>query len=107
MFIVFLKLCPRHVYALNITEIHKKVNAKLAAAEEALALSIWATATICRVLSIESVLLFLIAIFFGLSYKLFFLFLNIFSAVGVVPEIMCVASYFSYAIFVWEKNKSS
>lgn len=33
-----------------------EVNAKLAAAEEALALSIWATATICRVLSIESVL---------------------------------------------------
>ncbi|KAF7818482.1 DENN domain-containing protein 5B [Senna tora] len=33
-----------------------KVNAKLAAAEEALAFSIWATATICRVLSLESLL---------------------------------------------------
>lgn len=33
-----------------------KVKAKAAAAEEALALSIWTTATICRVLSIESVL---------------------------------------------------
>lgn len=33
-----------------------KVNAKLAAAEEALALSIWTTATVCRVLSLENVL---------------------------------------------------
>ncbi|KAG6719202.1 hypothetical protein I3842_04G190100 [Carya illinoinensis] len=33
-----------------------EVNAKLAAAEEALTLSIWTTATICRVLSLESVL---------------------------------------------------
>ncbi|KAB1213817.1 DENN domain-containing protein 4C [Morella rubra] len=33
-----------------------EVNAKLAAAEEALALSVWTTATICRVLSLESVL---------------------------------------------------
>lgn len=74
MFIVFLKLCPRHVYALNITEIHKKVNAKLAAAEEALALSIWATATICRVLSIESVMLFLIAIFLACHINYFFFF---------------------------------
>ena len=35
-----------------------KVNLKLAAAEEALALSIWTTATICRVLSLESVISF-------------------------------------------------
>ncbi|KAA8550691.1 hypothetical protein F0562_002375 [Nyssa sinensis] len=33
-----------------------EVNLKLAAAEEAVALSIWTTATICRVLSLESVL---------------------------------------------------
>ncbi|KAF7804588.1 DENN domain-containing protein 5B [Senna tora] len=33
-----------------------QVNAKLAAAEEALALSIWTTATTCRVLSLDSVL---------------------------------------------------
>ncbi|GLT41478.1 hypothetical protein SLA2020_155390 [Shorea laevis] len=33
-----------------------EVNAKLAASEEALALSIWTTAAICRVLSLESVL---------------------------------------------------
>ncbi|KAK8446795.1 hypothetical protein SEVIR_9G546301v4 [Setaria viridis] len=33
-----------------------KVNARLAAAEEALALSIWTTATLCRALSLESVL---------------------------------------------------
>ncbi|XP_074555535.1 uncharacterized protein LOC141811388 [Curcuma longa] len=33
-----------------------EVNARLAAAEEALALSIWTTATICRVLSLESIL---------------------------------------------------
>ncbi|KDP26451.1 hypothetical protein JCGZ_17609 [Jatropha curcas] len=33
-----------------------EVNAKLAAAEEALALSIWTTATLCRFLSLESVL---------------------------------------------------
>lgn len=33
-----------------------EVNSKLAAAEEALALSIWTTATICRFLSLESVL---------------------------------------------------
>ncbi|KAF1866774.1 hypothetical protein Lal_00018159 [Lupinus albus] len=33
-----------------------KVNAKLADAEEALALSVWTTATTCRVLSLESVL---------------------------------------------------
>ncbi|KAG2543532.1 hypothetical protein PVAP13_9NG751500 [Panicum virgatum] len=33
-----------------------KVNARLAAAEEALALSIWTTATVCRALSLESVL---------------------------------------------------
>jgi len=32
-----------------------KVNARLAAAEEALALSIWTTATVCRALSLESV----------------------------------------------------
>ncbi|CAL8178197.1 unnamed protein product [Prunus armeniaca] len=32
------------------------VNAKLAAAEEAFALSLWTTATICRVLSLESIL---------------------------------------------------
>lgn len=36
-----------------------EVNAKLAAAEEALALSIWTTATVCRVLSLESILAFL------------------------------------------------
>lgn len=36
-----------------------EVNLKLAAGEEALALSIWTTATICRVLSLESVLAFL------------------------------------------------
>lgn len=34
-----------------------KVNARLADAEEALALSIWTTATVCRTLSLESVLL--------------------------------------------------
>ncbi|XP_058095045.1 uncharacterized protein LOC131240674 isoform X2 [Magnolia sinica] len=33
-----------------------EVNAKLAAAEDALALSIWTTATVCRALSLESVL---------------------------------------------------
>lgn len=33
-----------------------EVNAKLAAAEDALAVSIWTTATICRVLSLESIL---------------------------------------------------
>ncbi|WOL10660.1 hypothetical protein Cni_G19419 [Canna indica] len=33
-----------------------EVNARLAAAEEALALSIWTTATICRALSLESIL---------------------------------------------------
>ncbi|OVA02289.1 DENN domain [Macleaya cordata] len=33
-----------------------EVNVRLAAAEEALALSIWTTATVCRVLSLESVL---------------------------------------------------
>ncbi|KAJ1298817.1 hypothetical protein BS78_01G482700 [Paspalum vaginatum] len=33
-----------------------KINAHLAAAEEALALSIWTTATVCRALSLESVL---------------------------------------------------
>ncbi|XP_062216805.1 uncharacterized protein LOC133916923 isoform X2 [Phragmites australis] len=33
-----------------------EVNARLAAAEEALALSIWTTATVCRALSLESVL---------------------------------------------------
>ncbi|WVZ55456.1 hypothetical protein U9M48_006116 [Paspalum notatum var. saurae] len=33
-----------------------KINAQLAAAEEALALSIWTTATVCRALSLESVL---------------------------------------------------
>ncbi|XP_022758550.1 uncharacterized protein LOC111305354 isoform X1 [Durio zibethinus] len=33
-----------------------EVNAKLAAAEEALALSVWTTATICRVLSLDSIL---------------------------------------------------
>ncbi|XP_031373072.1 uncharacterized protein LOC116188080 isoform X2 [Punica granatum] len=33
-----------------------EVNAKMAAAEEALALSIWTTATTCRVLSLESIL---------------------------------------------------
>jgi len=32
-----------------------KVNARLAAAEEALALSIWTTATVCHALSLESV----------------------------------------------------
>lgn len=32
-----------------------KVDAKLAAAEEALSLSLWTTATVCRVLSVESV----------------------------------------------------
>ncbi|XP_048337469.2 uncharacterized protein LOC107405233 isoform X1 [Ziziphus jujuba] len=37
-------------------ELPEKINARLAAAEEALALSIWTTATICRVLSLESVL---------------------------------------------------
>lgn len=36
-----------------------QVNARLGAAEEALALSIWTTATICRALSLESVNLFL------------------------------------------------
>ncbi|KAK1290206.1 hypothetical protein QJS10_CPB18g01821 [Acorus calamus] len=34
-----------------------EVNARLAAAEEALALSIWTTATVCRALSLESVLI--------------------------------------------------
>lgn len=33
-----------------------KVNMKLAAAEEAVELSIWTTATICRVLSLENVM---------------------------------------------------
>ncbi|KAK8674410.1 hypothetical protein V6N13_112701 [Hibiscus sabdariffa] len=33
-----------------------EINAKLAAAEEALALSVWTTATICRVLSLEGIL---------------------------------------------------
>ncbi|XP_038716859.1 uncharacterized protein LOC120010208 isoform X2 [Tripterygium wilfordii] len=37
-------------------------NAKLAAAEEALALSIWTTATICRVLSLESVLALMVGV---------------------------------------------
>ncbi|KAI7984602.1 DENN domain-containing protein 5B [Camellia lanceoleosa] len=36
-----------------------EVNLKLSAAEEALSLSIWTTATICRVLSLESVLAFI------------------------------------------------
>ncbi|PUZ42867.1 hypothetical protein GQ55_9G616300 [Panicum hallii var. hallii] len=40
---------------LTSAETHK-VNARLAAAEEALALSIWTTATVCRALSLESVL---------------------------------------------------
>lgn len=36
---------------------YDKINAKLAAAaEEALALSIWTTATVCRALSLESVM---------------------------------------------------
>ncbi|XAR61038.1 hypothetical protein NMG60_11034617 [Bertholletia excelsa] len=35
---------------------HSEVNLRLAAAEEALALSIWTTVTICRVLSLETVL---------------------------------------------------
>uniref|UniRef100_A0A0D9VPH5 UDENN domain-containing protein n=1 Tax=Leersia perrieri TaxID=77586 RepID=A0A0D9VPH5_9ORYZ len=41
----------------GFTSIEKnEVNARLAAAEEAIALSIWTTATICRALSLESVL---------------------------------------------------
>uniref|UniRef100_A0A0E0K8Q0 cDENN domain-containing protein n=1 Tax=Oryza punctata TaxID=4537 RepID=A0A0E0K8Q0_ORYPU len=41
----------------GLTSIEKtEVNARLAAAEEAIALSIWTTATICRALSLESVL---------------------------------------------------
>lgn len=40
----------------NETRFSDKVNAQLAAAEEALALSIWTIATICRALSLESVL---------------------------------------------------
>ncbi|KAH9785117.1 UDENN domain-containing protein [Citrus sinensis] len=47
-----LGICEKSLDSFKAAE----VNAKLAAAEEALALSIWATATICRVLSIESVL---------------------------------------------------
>lgn len=35
-----------------------QVNMKLAAAEEALELSLWTTATICRVLSLENVMFF-------------------------------------------------
>ncbi|XVF72109.1 hypothetical protein PTKIN_Ptkin12aG0094200 [Pterospermum kingtungense] len=42
----------RYLYSFEAAE----VNAKLAAAEEALALSVWTTATICRVLSLESIL---------------------------------------------------
>lgn len=38
------------------TAFFDKVNEKLAAAEEALALSIWSTATVCRALSLESVM---------------------------------------------------
>lgn len=38
------------------TAFFDKVNAELAAAEEALALSIWTTATVCRALSLESVM---------------------------------------------------
>uniref|UniRef100_A0A0E0GGQ8 UDENN domain-containing protein n=1 Tax=Oryza nivara TaxID=4536 RepID=A0A0E0GGQ8_ORYNI len=41
----------------GLTSVEKtEVNARLAAAEEAIALSIWTTATICRALSLESVL---------------------------------------------------
>lgn len=47
-----LGICEKSLDSFKAAE----VNAKLATAEEALALSIWATATICRVLSIESVL---------------------------------------------------
>ncbi|KAJ8749096.1 hypothetical protein K2173_013703 [Erythroxylum novogranatense] len=42
----------KYLQSLEATE----VSAKLAVAEEALALSIWTTATVCRVLSLESVL---------------------------------------------------
>lgn len=50
--VVFICMIPYiHRVLLNLI----KVNAKLAAAEEALALSVWTTATICRVLSLESV----------------------------------------------------
>ncbi|KAK1266043.1 hypothetical protein QJS04_geneDACA000141 [Acorus gramineus] len=47
------------LYAGVLLTIHifVKVNARLAAAEEALALSIWTTATVCRALSLESVLI--------------------------------------------------
>ncbi|MQL71321.1 hypothetical protein Taro_003630 [Colocasia esculenta] len=38
-----------------------EVNARLAAAEEALALSIWTTATVCRALSLESVIRFFLS----------------------------------------------
>ncbi|KAK1559708.1 hypothetical protein Q3G72_017478 [Acer saccharum] len=47
-----LGICQKYLDSFEAAE----VNAKLAAAEEALALSVWTTATICRFLSIESVL---------------------------------------------------
>lgn len=63
-----IKYCRLGVAALGLSEKYSnielsgssaevaEVNAKLAAAEEALALSIWTTASVCRALSLESVL---------------------------------------------------
>ncbi|KAG6508367.1 hypothetical protein ZIOFF_033741 [Zingiber officinale] len=48
-------LSPKEVNEILKPRLFNKVNARLAAAEEALALSIWTTATICRALSLESV----------------------------------------------------
>ncbi|XP_010264819.1 PREDICTED: uncharacterized protein LOC104602732 isoform X2 [Nelumbo nucifera] len=50
-----LELCGNYTDIQGLVETDE-VNARLAAAEEALALSIWTTATVCRVLSLESVL---------------------------------------------------
>ncbi|KAL5796436.1 hypothetical protein ACOSQ2_001256 [Xanthoceras sorbifolium] len=47
-----LGICEKYLDSFEAAE----ANAKLAAAEEALSLSVWTTATICRALSIESVL---------------------------------------------------
>ncbi|XP_042390447.1 uncharacterized protein LOC121985644 isoform X7 [Zingiber officinale] len=49
-------LSPKEVNEILKPRLFNKVNARLAAAEEALALSIWTTATICRALSLESIL---------------------------------------------------
>ncbi|CAA0833412.1 DENN (AEX-3) domain-containing protein [Striga hermonthica] len=52
-----LDLCGKNLdYKLGDYKEVSQVNIKLAAAEESLALSLWPTATICRVLSLESIL---------------------------------------------------